>query len=191
MISLLEFGTLDAMTVGLYSKNIPMGLITLIIACYVFIVKGVVDYIKTKNKLSKFIYTITLKTEFKKITINAYLDSAHNLVDPITNQSVVIVNYSTFNKLFKIPIENILSQTLPSLPNAHYINYKTINSGSAKMLVFEIKELTIKNFKKNISKQNQIVGLSFSNFKKNFNCDALISAELFWGGTCLKNLLKN
>ncbi|MBO4412548.1 MAG: sigma-E processing peptidase SpoIIGA, partial [Clostridia bacterium] len=60
----------------------------------------------------------------------------------------------------------------------HYINFGTLQNKNGKMLVFTIEEIEILNNKKNISKKNQAVGLSLVNFKKNFNCDALISAEM-------------
>ena len=179
LISLFEYGSLDAMTITLYNKDIPMGLITIMIAFYVFLINGVINYIKNKIKLTKFIFPLTIKTKFKCVKINAYLDSAHNLIDPETQLPVVIINFSTLNKLYKIPIEKIISKQLPKdIPNARYINYETIESKNNKMLVFLVEELKISSANKKILK-NQIVGLSLVDFKKNFNCDALISPQMF------------
>lgn len=179
LISLFEYGSLDAMTITLYNKDIPMGLITIMIAFYVFLFNGVINYIKNKIKLTKFIFPLTIKTKFKCVKINAYLDSAHNLIDPETQLPVVIINFSTLNKLYKIPIEKIITKQLPKdIPNARYINYETIESKNNKMLVFLVEELKISSANKKILK-NQIVGLSLVDFKKNFNCDALISPQMF------------
>lgn len=179
LISLFEYGSLDAMTITLYNKDIPMRLITIMIAFDVFLINGVINYIKNKIKLTKFIFPLTLKTKFKCVKINAYLDSAHNLIDPETKLPVIIINFSTLNKLYKIPIEKIITKQLPKeIPNARYINYETIESKNNKMLVFLIEELKINSANKKILK-NQIVGLSLVDFKKNFNCDALISPQMF------------
>lgn len=177
MISFLAYGSLKIMNLS-YSKNFPVGLIVGIVACYCYVTIGVINYIIKKQKIKKFVYEMKIFYKDKTYKIAAYLDSAHNLIDPITNQSVIIINFETFNKIFKLPMEKLLAKDTASLSNAHYIDYKTINKTSQKMLVFSVDKIEVDLVKNKLKKENALVGLSFVNFKNNFNCDALISPNL-------------
>ena len=177
MISYLAYGSLEIINLS-YSKNFPVGLIVGIVACYCYVTIGVINYIIKKQKTKKFVYEMKIFYKDKTYKIAAYLDSAHNLIDPITNQSVIIINFETFNKIFKLPMEKLLAKDTASLSNAHYIDYKTINKTSQKMLVFSVDKIEIDLVKNKLKKENVAIGLSFVNFKNNFNCDALISPNL-------------
>ena len=112
--------------------------------------------------------------------VEAYLDSAHNLIDPETESSIVIINFTTFNKIFKVPIEKVLlKQTEGYLKDAHYVDYATITKEKQKMLVFSVDKVEVEIMDKKLEKKNVLMGLSMVDFKKNFNCDALISPMFF------------
>ncbi len=177
MISYFAYGSLEVLN-NSYSKNFPMGVIIGIIAAYCYVLIGVINYIIKKQKTKKFIYDLKIFTNDKTYKISAYLDSAHNLIDPISNESVIIINFETFNKIFKLPMEKLIQKDVSNLKNAHYIDYKTINKTTQKMLVFNIEKVEIDLIKSKLKKENAVLGLSFSNFKNNFNCDALISPTL-------------
>lgn len=177
MISYLAYGSLEIMNLT-YSKSFPVGAVIGIVACYFYVIVGVINYILKKQKTKKFIYEMKIFYKDKTYKIMAYLDSAHNLIDPITNQSVIIINFETFNKIFKLPMDKLLAKDVNSLANAHYINYKTINEDNQKMLVFNVDKIEIDLVKNKLKRENATIGLSFINFKSNFNCDALISPNL-------------
>ena len=104
----------------------------------------------------------------------------HNLTDPETESSIVIINFATFNKIFKVPIEKVLlKQTEGYLKDAHYIDYATITKEKQKMLVFSVDKVEVEIMDKKLEKKNVLMGLSMVDFKKNFNCDALISPMFF------------
>lgn len=176
--SYLCFGSLEAMTFG--KQNIPVGLFFAIIAVYVYVIFGVIKYILKKQKIKKFIYAMKIFEKDNCYKLEAYLDSAHNLVDPESASSIVIINFSTFNKIFKIPLEKVLlKQTKDYLKNAHYIDYQTINKKNEQMLVFSVDKIELEVADKKLEKSNVLMGLSMVDFGKNFNCDALISPMFF------------
>lgn len=176
MLSYFAYGSLDIM--NNYCNQLPTGLIIAIVTSYVYLILGVINYIIKKQKTKKFIYQLKIYTPEKIYKLSAYLDSAHNLVDPVSQQSVIIINFETFNKIFKIPLENLLTKQVPNLKNAHYIDYKTINKKQQKMLVFNVDKIELDLVKNKLKKDNAVLGLSFINFKNNFDCDALISPTL-------------
>ena len=158
------------------SYSFPLGIIWLGLSLFVLFNKKIIDFIISKQKSKKFLYKIEFQTKFKKIKTDAYLDSGHKLVDPTDNLPVIIINYNVFSKLYKIPIENILLKNVPNeLQNAHYIKISTLNSTSTEMLVFEVDEVKIQNKNGKFLKKKANLGLSLTNFSKNFNCDVLIS----------------
>ena len=176
MLSYFAYGSLDI--INNYYNQLPTGLIIAIITSYVYLILGVIKYVVKKQKTKKFIYQLKIYTSEKIYKLSAYLDSAHNLVDPVSQQSVIIINFETFNKIFKISLENLLTKQVPNLKNAHYIDYKTINKKQQKMLVFNVDKIELDLVKNKLKKDNAVLGLSFINFKNNFDCDALISPIL-------------
>lgn len=177
MISFFAYGSLEVINFT-YSKNFPVGAIIGIIAVYSYVILGVINYIIKKQKMKKFVYEMKIFSHDKSYKISAYLDSAHNLIDPETNETVTIINYETFNKIFKLPMEKLITKDVSELKNAHYIDYRTINKSNQKMLVFNVEKIEIDLIKNKLKKENAVLGLTLTNFKNNFNCEALISPNL-------------
>jgi stage II sporulation protein GA (sporulation sigma-E factor processing peptidase) len=111
-----------------------------------------------------------------------FLDSGNRLVDEISKKPVVIINYKTFNKLFKnINVVDLIMGRLENLPlkNCRYITIGTVSDSKGKVLVFESDELEIfledgKNIIKNV-----MLGLASTKSNKFENFDVLLNPLLF------------
>ena len=162
---------------GVY--DFPAGIALFVLCVFFLLIKGVISYAIKKQKSKKFIFEIEFQFENKKVKTLAYLDSGHKLNDPDSNEPIIIINYAIFNKLFKIPIEEILLKKIPKqLKNAHYIKISTINSQNQEMLVFNMEIVKINLLNNKIIKKNTPLGLSLTNFQKTFDCNVLISPDL-------------
>lgn len=179
-LSFLITGSLDVSSLNGNNFKFPVGVIVAVIASYVFFLNGIIKYIAKKQKAKKFIYDIKLVSGDKVLKAQAYLDSGHNLKDPTTSESVTIINYNLFNKMFDIPLEKILLKSVNEyLDNARYIDIQTINNKKQQMLIFNLDKIEILLAEKTVEKPNAPVGLSLVDFNKNFNCEILISPEIF------------
>ena len=176
----LAFGFTYLCAGTINSNELPVGLFFGIIGVYVYVILGVIKYISKRQKMKKYIYSMRIFNDENFYKVEAYLDSAHNLTDPETESSIVIINFATFNKIFKVPIEKVLlKQTEGYLKDAHYVDYATITKEKQKMLVFSVDKVEVEIMDKKLEKKNVLMGLSMVDFKKNFNCDALISPMFF------------
>ena len=158
-----------------YNLPISLGLITFLIAIYVYFLINVVKIFYKKQKIDCFYYNVNLTANNKTKKIKAYLDSGNLLQDPNTGQSILVLSLNNFLELFKdkINIVDCLNSKLDKKINGKYINFSSV-SLNQKMFVFEPNKVEI--LKSNNSKQSisVLVGVSSNNFSKN-NFDALLS----------------
>ena len=109
----------------------------------------------------------------EKCNIKAYLDSGNLLQDDETGLSILVLNFTTFNKLFSknATIIDYLKSQLDKKINGKYILYQTVNN-SSKMFVCQIdKVFKIENNKR--EELHLLIGLSTNFQGKDY--DALIS----------------
>lgn len=179
LVYYLSTGNMNFYNLVVNNYSFPIVPALAIVFVYFLFVKGVIKYIINKQRSKKFMFEIIFYSKDKKIKTMAYLDSGHKLSDPKTHESVIIINYNLFAKLFKIPIEQILMKKIPQeLENAHYIKISTINNKDQDMLVFNVDKVQINLIKNKVIRKNAPLGLSFTKYNKNFNCDVLIGPEL-------------
>lgn len=162
-----------------YSAPIPIGLILLICSVTTYFVSSLIKLFYRKKRENNFIYEAIIINNGKKVKINAFLDSGNTLIDPVSKKPVIIISYPLFNKLYNLPLEQIIMKKVTSenIKNSHYISFDTVGKSSC-MLVFEIEEIKILISKAQVrSIENVLLGLSFANISKIFYCDALLHPD--------------
>lgn len=176
IICFLSTGKLNPDIFQSLNLNFPVGAILGIAFVYFYVVLGAIKTINERKKISEFVFSAQVKKGDKKVYFKGYLDTGNTLIDPKTNQPVVIVQYALFNKIFKVPIEKILTQkSIDEVEGARYIEYKTVGKEIKKMLVFPVEKLIVKTGEKTVERKDAILGLSFQKFTKFFGCEALLN----------------
>lgn len=158
-------------------KNIPMGLIVLLLILIYFILKNVINAFYQQKKLEKFLYQVQLNYGTNKVKISGFLDTGNRLMDIQTNKPIILINFETAVKLENsLKLTDLLLEKIDNikLKNIHQISVKSI-ANSSKIFVFEIDNILIDN--KNI--QNAMLGISLSSFKQNLQADCILSPLVF------------
>ena len=129
--------------------------------------------------ISNFVYEVTIINDENILRDTAFLDSGNTLIDQETHTPIFIINYKLFSKLYKdVKLEDILSKNYKTLKDPRYIK-SGFASGSGKILIFTVDfvEILSKNMQKTI--KNAKLGLVYSAFNKNFNCNMLLNINSF------------
>lgn len=160
--------------------NFPTYVLLGLLLLIYFLTKQCISLARKKLTISNFVYKVKIKHQGKTIEASAFLDSGNTLTDN-DSAPVFIINSKLFNKLYKnISISDLLTKNFKNLNNPHYIK-SGFASGSGKILVFSVdcvEIMEINNVKK-IELTNAKLGISYSNFNKNFNCDMLLNINMF------------
>ncbi len=172
-------GEISASSVFLYNLEIPVGAVLLVVSLVGLTIAKLFKAFYRKKMFGNFIFDAEVLNDKKNIEFQVYLDSGNTLIDPLTNKSVVIIEYSIFKKIYDISFEKVITKkiTQDDIKNSRYINYGTIG-GKSKMLVFEVDCFKIKTKDKDIVIDNQIFGLSLTKLKNCFDCEALIGPDI-------------
>ena len=172
-------GEISASSVFLYNLEIPVGAVLLVVSLVGLTIAKLFKAFYRKKMFGNFIFDAEVLNDKKNIEFQVYLDSGNTLIDPLTNKSVVIIEYSIFKKIYDISLEKIITKkiTQDDIKNSRYIDYGTIG-GKSKMLVFEVDCFKIKTKDKDIVIDNQIFGLSLTKLKNCFDCEALIGPDI-------------
>jgi len=164
-------------TVQIYDNFPTYVLIGLLLLIY-YLTNSLIGLLKKNVVLAGFVYKVTLVTETKQVHTDAFLDSGNTLKDQ-DSTPILIINFNLFNKLYSdISFEDLLLKQYKNLIEPHYIKSGFAN-GSGKILVFTIKKATIIVNESIKEIKNAKLGLAYSKFNKNFNCDMLLNVNCF------------
>lgn len=153
-------------------------LIGLLFAIY-YLFCSIMKLMQKNFVITNFVYNIKIINNNEEYFDVAFLDSGNTLIDKETNMPIFIINLKLFNKLYKnIKLEDILLKNYQNLRDVHYVK-SGFASGSGKILVFSVDELEINSSNKKILINNAKLGLAYSNFNKNFNCNMLLNINIF------------
>ena len=149
--------------------------VVLILSSIVFFISVAIlsKWLNKKKCVDNFCFEIQIQHNGKKVDCRAFLDSGNLLVDPNTNKPVSLVNFKIFRKLFgdEVNIEKLLCGKVSDCGiNAYYIPFNTLNH-EAKILVFEIEEITIKGR----TEKSVELGLLYTNFGQAFGSDVILN----------------
>lgn len=113
-----------------------------------------------KRKLAKFFYNLTIQYNGKTHFLTAYLDSGNLLQDSATGLSILVVNFDTFQKIFKDKINLIdhFSSRLDKKIDGKYISFSAVGTLS-KMFVCKVDKV-FKVEKNSREELHLLVGLS-------------------------------
>jgi len=164
----------------LVDDNFPTYIVLIMLySIYYFSIKLIKLYEKQKT-IANFVYEIEVSDNGKIIKDTAFLDSGNVLVD-YDYMPIFIVNFNFFAKLYQdITFEDLLTKNFKNLKSPHYVK-SCFASGKSKILVFSINCLKIHDLDKIIQINNARIGISYSRFDKNFNCNMLLNANAFNG----------
>ena len=179
------YGTLDI------QDNFATYILILILFVTYFLFSSCLKLMQKNFVISNFVYDVKITDGNIQFIDSAFLDSGNTLIDQETNSPIFIINFKLFSKLYKdIKIEDILIKNYKNLKDPKYIK-SGFASGSGKILIFTVDNVEIlsKNTKKSIN--NAKLGLVYSKFNKNFNCNMLLNINAFvWKNIVIKKSLK-
>lgn len=166
----LAFGS-SVLGVLINAYQIPMGLIVLIVAFYVYLLFKLVTYLRYKNNTLSLYYDVVISVKNKKYYVRGYVDSGNNIYSD--GKPVVVLSRSSFCKVFTdFPLDCILLCKTDKIPykNAHFIDYYTAD-GANKMLVFDVDKIEIKNSERAFERTGVVLGVSkVGSFSNSFDC---------------------
>lgn len=157
-----------------YDLPIGLGWIFILLGLYVYFLIKAIQSFYNRQKICNFFYQVIVCYKNKKVEIKAYLDSGNLLTDRETGLPILIINYKTFDKIFKdnFTISDMLCKNLDKKIKGRYIDFLSVSS-NGKMFVFEPSQVYIKE--KNTKKEIKVlIGLSLVSFSSQ-NFEALLS----------------
>jgi len=182
IVTLLSFGTsLEMLTMGAYDIFVPLGVILLIVAVYVYIIVGTAKYLYRKKDLDPFIKEVEIIINGKSYNFKGFLDSGNKLCDRKTGLPVIIVSMKSLEKYFsKEDLENLVleKESSNNFKNVHLIGYNTVSGEAKKMIVFDADKMVIKSKSQEYTTNRFVVGVTYKVFKDAVNYDLLLSANL-------------
>lgn len=173
LIYILAYGTLNI------QDNFPTYILIAILFSIYYMLNSCINLFQKKNTIYNFVYKISLFIDDKVIEDVGFLDSGNTLLDSLDNTPVFIINHKLFTKLYKnITFEDLLTKSFKNLKSPHYLK-SSFATGGGKILVFEVDGLEIQTNEKVLKFKNVKLGLSYSKFEKNFNCNMLLNINAF------------
>ena len=132
------------------------------------------------QRIKSFTYDVLIKANGKEIKENGYLDSGNVLIDVITKQPIILINFEVFRQIYgDISLIKLISKSIDKKINgAHYIKLNSIGSGS-NVLAFVVDEIVLNNQQ---SFKNPTLALTFSGFEKSFKANVLLNSQMIFGG---------
>ena len=172
MLYYAVYGTLEIM------DNFPTYVLIGILYTLYYLVNSCFKLIKKNCVVSNFVYQIKITDQNNCICDMGFLDSGNTLVNNF-GEPIFIINLKLFKKIYpQISIENILLKDFKALKNPEYIK-SGFASGGAKILGFCVEKLEIIEKNMNFLINDAKIGLVFSKFDKNFNCNMLLNINAF------------
>lgn len=172
LVYYFAYGTMEI------KDNFPTHILIAILFIVYYLFGLCVSLVKKNFVISNFVYNIKIINNNIELKDVAFLDSGNTLLDEF-GEPIFIINLKLFNKLYKnINIEDILIKNYKNLKNPHYVK-SGFASGSGKILVFDVDLLEILLNNKTIKVNNAKIGVVYSDFNKNFNCNMLLNIHAF------------
>lgn len=158
--------------------NFATYILLLVLLVIYFVLSLCLKVIKKQATVDGFVYRVKILDAGKLVLTNAFLDSGNTLLDE-DSTPILIINFNLFNKLYcDIDFADLLSKNFKSLKNPHYVK-SGFASGGANILVFCVDEIQIELKSEAKTIKNARLGVSYSKFAKNFNCDMLLNLNVF------------
>lgn len=160
--------------------NYPIFIVNIVGLGLYIIVKLLIYQHNKMQRIKSFTYDVLIKANGKEIKENGYLDSGNVLIDVITKQPIILINFEVFRQIYgDISLIKLISKSIDKkLNGAHYIKLNSIGSGS-NVLAFVVDEIVLNNQQ---SFKNPTLALTFSGFEKSFKANVLLNSQMIFGG---------
>lgn len=174
----------------IYNNGVMVGMYPL----KVTIIAGIIGFIiiqisfnQNKRKLEEkdLICNLEIAIDGKKERLKAYIDSGNTLRDPITQESVIIVEKSKVQKI--VNIADLMGGD--NKRKFRIIPFKSIGNINGMLFGIKADEIKIEYDGKDYQTKNVIVGIYNKEISKKYS--ALIGLELLEGGTKIENSRNN
>ena len=152
----------------IYSFDIPVSILILMIYVYYIVIKKFISY---KRNVINLNYQVKLSRENKSISLVGFLDTGNQIFDE-NGRPIVVISLKSFLKYYPhISILKVATNSVSKedLRGSKYISIMTAASTS-KMLVFSADKLTVYDNGNSKEFENVTVGVSSSNFHSKFDC---------------------
>lgn len=173
LVYYMAYGTINI------SNNFATHILILLLYLIYYLIVSCLIILKKNLCISNFVYQIKIIDKDLIVTDTAFLDSGNTLIDALSGTPIFVINFYLFNKIYKnITLEKILNKNFENLKEPHYIK-SSFASGSSKMLVFSVDKIIIELQGSIKEITNAKLGLVYSKFYKNFNCNMLLNINTF------------
>ena len=158
--------------------NFPTYILLMLLFVTYYLSVQLINILKKQSKIAGFVYYVEIQNNGLNIKEKAFLDSGNVLVDN-DGSPVFLVNMKVVNKLYNnITFEDLLLKNYKNLKSPHYVK-SGFASGGGKILVFNVELMKIQTLDKIIQINNAHIGISYTRFDINFNCNVLLNANAF------------
>ena len=178
LVYYMAYGTLNI------NDNFATHVLLVLLYVVYYFFNSCLKLLKKNLTITNFVYNVKICNDNKEFFDTAFLDSGNTLLDSLDGCPIFIINFKLFKKLYNnISIEDILAKNYKNLTQPHYVK-SGFASGGAKILTFVVPQMEILSSHKNITIKNAHLGLVYSKFNKNFNCNMLLNINVFAGQNC-------
>ena len=156
LIAVNKRADLNSLIIGNY--KVPVGVCLLVVLIYWWLFNKLMNYIKSKNIVSKFTYDIQIQVKDAIFNFRAYLDSGNKLKSS-EGKDVSLISLSCFNKI---------NQKFKNFSKIEFIQTQSA-VGENAVMVFEVDDLIINKENEKISTKKALIGVTKTEFK-DFDC---------------------
>lgn len=152
----------------IYSFDIPVSLIILLIYVYYIIISKLIKY---RKNIVNFKYGVILHKDDKVMKLVGFLDTGNQIFDDIGKPIVVISLKSFLNAYPDISLLQVATNNVSKfdINDSKYMVISTANA-TTKMLTFKADQLEVLEDGKIKKFDNITIGVSNSNFNQKFDC---------------------
>lgn len=126
----------------------------------------ILTYIISLQKLKKYTYNLEVFIQDKKIEIKALLDTGNELIEPITNLPVIIVEKEALNSIDSSKYEKM------------YIPFKAVNGQPNFLYGFKPDKIKINYDDDNFQFKNAIIGICDTKLSEHNEYQGLLSRDI-------------
>lgn len=181
---------IDMLNLRFFQKEIPLILRFIVhLTVLYFLGKLIWRIVNRQVWEMRCICPVVLKWGDREVKLKAFLDTGNQLVDPLTSESVVVVEYAKLKPFFSQDvicfIENLLTDTTGTNLSGDWqkrfrlLPFHAVGCESGLLIGFRPDSLRVLKSNGDFIVENPIVGLQQSKLSRNNEYQALISPILF------------
>lgn len=146
--------------------NVSIKTLTIAVMTLYILLWRIVDYVNSRNKIKKYLYTVYVNINGSLIKLNALLDTGNELIEPVTNLPVIIVQ------------KEIVSHLLSDEKDFLKVQYKTVSGVLDNMQCIICDKASIIIDHKNIEQKRVALALCNTELSNTGDYNALLSRHV-------------